>query len=255
MAETEQQTQQTDKPAETPAKPKQLTKAEREFQERQRAIQLNKAEQVATSATSIFDPIAYAQLKTLAADLIAGGATSPDAKTPEQLLVKLQAGYELGMTPVQAQNSLYIVNGKTNIWGAALIARLRLQGWAIRYLNESADECTIQVTKGSEVIEDTFQYQDAVDSGYTKSNDGKEKIGWKKGQNRKLKMRYGAAAQLVKTYLPEVLGGNNIGVQEIDGEVIEGHIAEDSEARKERMAAAEAERANLSKDFVAKAEA
>lgn len=197
------------------------TKAERELETRRQEIQLGKAERVATESTSIFDPIAYQQLKTLATDLIRGGASSADADTPEKLLVKLQAGFELGMTPIQSQNSLYIVNGRVTIWGAALIGRLRQQGWAVKFTDESADGVTITVTKfasgdeqGTE-ISDTFLYQDAVDSGYTQSSRG-EKVGWRKGQNRKLKLRYGAASQLVKTYLPDVLNGQNIGVSEID---------------------------------------
>lgn len=244
---------ETDGEAAKTAKAPTISKADRELALRQREIQLAKAELVATKATNIFDPIAYTQLKNLASDLIAGGATSRDVKTAEQMLVKLQAGFELGMTPVQSLNSLYIVNGKTTIYGAALIARLRLRGWRVRYLNESVDSTTIEVTRDDEVIEDTFYYQDAVDSGYT-SGDGGEKIGWKKGQNRKLKMRYGAAAQLVKTFLPEVLNDQNIGVTEIDGDVIEGEVVGEEMTRRERLEAADAERAALSDEqFEAKA--
>lgn len=245
----------------SPATPmiKKQSKEDLEFQRRQREIQLDKAESVAIQKTTIFDPIAYAQLKQLAVDLIAGGATSPDAKTPEQLMVKLQAGYELGMSPVQSQNSLYIVNGRVTIWGAALIARLRLFGWKVKFVDESQEQCTIQLTKinrGGETVdecEDTFLYQDAVDSGYTAQNDGKEKIGWKKGQNRKLKLRYGAAAQAVKTQLPEVLAGaGNIGITEIDMDapVIEGDYTQSngkltSDERRARMLAAETKRREL----------
>lgn len=195
-------------------KPIKKTKEEKALDIKRQDIQLAKAEAVATTTTSAFNPIVYTQLKQLATDLIAGGATSADAKTPEQLVVKMQSGYELGMTPVESLNSLYIVNGRVTIWGAALIKRLRIFGWNVKYKDESAEECTIIVTKGDEVIEDTFYFKDAQDSGYTTGASGL-KIGWKQGQNRKLKMRYGAASQLVKTYLPEVLGAI-AGIKEID---------------------------------------
>ena len=137
--------------------------------------------------------------------------------------MKLQTGWELGMKPIESLNSLYIVNGRVTIWGAALIRQMRKHGWSVSYTDESADGCTIVATHrkpvsrdlDDETLEDTFLYQDAVDSGYTQDNYGKEKVGWRKGQNRKLKLRYGAASQLAKTYLPEVLG-SVAGVAEMD---------------------------------------
>lgn len=203
-----------------------------DFETRKEDLQIRKAEIVATTSTSMFDPIAYSQLKSLATDLIAGGATTSDAKTPEQLLVKLQAGFELGMKPTEASNSLYIVNGRVTIWGSALIGRLRKHGWNVAYQDESAEACTIVVRKGDEMLSDTFLFQDAVDSGYTSGSTGL-KVGWRMGQNRKLKMRYGAAAQLAKTYLPEVLG-SIAGVAEIDQDA--PPIVEEAVDRKSHIA-------------------
>jgi len=190
------------------------SKEEKALDIKQQEIRLEKSAAIATTTTSSFNPIAYGQMKQLAIDLIAGGATSDDAKTPEQLVVKLQAGFELGMTPVESLNSLYIVSGRVTIWGSALIKRLRTFGWSVSYQDETPEQCTITVRKGDEFIEDTFYFKDAQESGYTSSQNGL-KIGWKLGQNRKLKLRYGAASQLIKTYLPEVLGSIS-GVKEVD---------------------------------------
>lgn len=187
------------------------TKQEKELEVKASEIRLEKTKAVATTKTKVLDPIAFAQMNNLAQSLIAGGAASRDADTPEKLVVKLQAGYELGMQPVESLNSLYIVNGRVTIWGSALIKRLRTFGWSVSYKDESQEQCTIVVTKDGETIEDTFLYADAVASGYTNGAG----IGWKAGQNRKLKMRYGAASQLVKTYLPEVLG-TIAGIKEVD---------------------------------------
>lgn len=204
---------------------------EKQLDIKRQKISLNRSEQIATKSTSSFDPIIYGQMKQLAADLIDGGASSADAKTPAQLIVKLQAGYELGMTPVESLNSLYIVNGKVTIWGSAVIKRLRLFGWSVGYKNETEDECTIEVSKDDEKIIDTFYFKDAVNSGYTTDSYGKVKVGWKPGQNRKLKLRYGAASQLIKTYLPEVLGSVS-GVTDIEQEV---NLNADSDAKKVKI--------------------
>ena len=201
---------------------------------RREEIGLEKSAAVATSTSSSFDPIIYAQMKQLATDLIAGGAISPDADTPEKLVVKLQAGIEVGMKPVESMNSLYIVNGRVTIWGSALIKRIRLSGWTVAYKDEDAEKCTIVVTKDGETIEDTFLFKDAQDSGYTSTSTGVFKVGWKQGQNRKLKMRYGAASQLVKTYLPEVLG-TIAGVKEVDEDAPATNSGSDQLSMKEKL--------------------
>lgn len=211
-----------------------------EVEKRQTEISLKRAEAAATTKTSVLDPVSYAQMKNIAKDLIAGGAASPDAKTPEQLLVKLQAGHELGLTPIESLNSLYIVNGRVTLWGSALLKRLRVFGWSVQYKDESQDACTVIATKGEETIEDTFKYEDAKQSGYTHDSYGKIKVGWREGQNRKLKLRYGAISQLAKTYLPEVLGGIT-GLAEIEedsdfDEVKKNDIAQKKLERQKRLA-------------------
>ena len=214
-----------------PDKPKVIkkTKEEKALEIKQQDMRLEKSMAVATQSSSAFNPIVYGQMKQLAVDLINGGATSADAKTPEQLVVKLQAGYELGMTPVESLNSLYIVSGRVTIWGSALIKRLRLAGWNVSYQDETPEQCKITVRKGDEFIEDTFLFKDAQDSGYTSGQSGL-KIGWKLGQNRKLKMRYGAASQLIKTYLPEVLG-TIAGVKEVDEDAPQPETIESKKAK------------------------
>lgn len=215
------------------------TEAQKDLELRTREIQLTKAEMVATTTTSMFDPVAFAQMEQLAVKLIKGGAASKDADTPEKLLVKLQAGFELGLKPIESLNSVYIVNGRVTLWGSALIGQFRKHGWDVAYSEEDDTGCTITVRKGEQVIFDRFVFQDAVDSGYVQDSYGKDRVGWKKGQNRKLKMRYGAANQLAKTYLPEVLG-STAGVTEIyqDAPWTEAEIVEPADEYAQKIKAA-----------------
>jgi hypothetical protein len=125
-----------------------------------------------------------------------------------KIMVGLQVGVEMGMKPMEALNSLYIVNGSVNVWGKAIVRRLREHGYKIEY-SEETNKCTAIVTKGDETYSDTMSFEDAEKSGYTKDNYGKQKVGWIDGNNRKLKLRYGAIANLIKSYIPEVLGTAN----------------------------------------------
>ena len=175
------------------------------FEERKQEIQLRKAELVATEQTTFFNPVVYAQMKQMATDFIASKAVPRGIENAEQLIMLFQAGYEMGMKPVEAMNSLYIVNGKITPWGPAVIRRLRTFGWQIKY-EETPISCTATVSKANESYTDTFTFEMATKSGYTKDRSGSLKVGWIEGANRTLKMRYGAISTIVKTYIPEVLG-------------------------------------------------
>lgn len=170
-----------------------------------------------TQATGIMDPIEYQQLKVLATDLIKSKAIPRSFENADQLLIGMLTGIEMGMKPMQAIQSLYIVNGAINIWGKALVRRLTEHGYTIRYKNESDESCTAIVGSiaNGMIIEETYTYAEAEASGYVKDSGGKPKIGWRAGINRRLKLRYGVLSLIVKTYMPEVMG-SVAGVVEVE---------------------------------------
>lgn len=196
---------------------KTMSALEKQVEREKTKMQLEKAKAVATQKSKFFDPIIYSQLKIVAEDFIKGGAISADAATPQQMIIKLQAGFELGLSPIEALNSLYIVGGRVNFWGAAMVKRLRMHGWRIQFKDETQESCTAVVSKGDETYEETLTFQDAQKSGYTTGKSGL-KFGWKEGSSRRLKLRYGALTNLIKTYIPEVLGTAS-GIQEYDGDL------------------------------------
>lgn len=160
-----------------------------------------------TSETSFLNPQVYLQMKAMANDFIKSKAVPKGFENAEQLLVAFQTGYEMGMKPMESLKSLYLVNGQLNLWGTAVIRRLKEHGWsAPQYTEETQESVTATIRKGDEIITETYTFGDAKLSGYTTDNYGKEKIGWKPGVNRKLKLRYGVISLIIKSYLPEVLG-------------------------------------------------
>lgn len=170
-----------------------------------------------TQETSLMNPEIYTQMKVLANDFINSKAIPKCWETAPQVLVGLQTGLEMGMNPMEAMNSLYVVNGAINIWGKAIAKRLRDHGYTIAYV-ETPEACKAKVERGDESYIETFKLSDAEASGYTKDSRGQTKIGWRPGQNLKMKLRYGALNALVKTYVPEVLGSAS-GVAEIENDV------------------------------------
>lgn len=168
-----------------------------------------------TGETSLLNPAIYVQMKQLANDFIQSEAIPKCWTTSSQVLVGLQTGVEMGMKPMEAMRSLYIVNGMVNIWGAAVIRRVKEHGYQIKYSAETQETCTATITKGKEKYIETYTYAEAHESGYTTDNYGKLKVGWKPGANRKLKLRYGVMSMIIKTYIPDVLG-SAAGIVEVD---------------------------------------
>jgi hypothetical protein len=194
------------------------TSMEEKLEELQKPAQEDKRSitSIAMSAkTSVMDPVEYSQQLFIAKTLMDGKAIPQGFQSKEQVFMAILAGKEMDMGPIEAVNSLYFVNGKISLYGAGLVSRFRKFGWSIRFQDESSEECTAVVSKDGEEIQETFKFEDAEKSGYTKDYRGSLKFGWKEGMNRKLKLRYGVLNMIAKTYLPEVLGSVR-GIVEIE---------------------------------------
>lgn len=205
-------------------------------------------EAVIETTTSVMNPIEHEQLRKLAKEYYAAGALPESYKSPEQVFLAMQFGRTMGMTPHESIVNGYFVSGSYNVYGKAIPAALRRHGWIWKFVNETEAQCGIKLenSETGETIEDLFTYQDAVDSGYTQKY-GKESFAWKKGANRKRKLRYGVLSLVLHTYLPDVLGAVS-GIAEYSEDYIEGQseTAEDRvEANRQRMEAAEARRKEM----------
>lgn len=180
-----------------------------------------------TTKTSVMDPTEYQQIKVVANDLVKSGALPESFKNAHQVMMAILAGREMGMGTQEALSDLYFVGGRLQIYGKATPAALRRAGWQIVKFEEDATQCTatIRNAKTGEEITDTFTYEEAELSGFTKDKYGNLKVGWKEGANRKRKLRYGVLSQIIHTYVPEVLGAVT-GV----GEYSEDYLSTDAKA-------------------------
>lgn len=187
--------------------------------------------------------------------MIKGGAISKDCSTVPQAMMKIAVGKDMGLTPAQSLNMLYIVNGQVQAWGKGLSYLLRKAGWRYTF-EDRADSCTITITKGDESYSDTATFENAKKSGYTESSyNGRSflKVGWKDGQNRLLKLRYMAMSMVIKSYVPEILGGAmdiveiaedvdlDAPIKEIKAEETQAFVEKENEQRKAEDEAVEAE--------------
>lgn len=174
--------------------------------------------------TNYMDPVVWSQMRGVANTFFESGAIPKGIQNAPQLVMILQAGYEMGLPPIQAMNSFSIINGAINLWGKAVPRELRKHGWQILPYSEDENSCTATIRKigTDEEYSETFRFKDAEASGWTIDSYKSLKPGWRPGQNRKLKMRYGALSALIKTYIPEVLGGaSDIAEVAMDYQIVE----------------------------------
>jgi hypothetical protein len=184
--------------------PEQIIKQEEEKAEHESKLDLIK--KARSETTTLMDPVEFKQIQIIAQVYIDSHALPAQWDNPAKVVMGIQAGLEMGMKPIEALGSLCIINGTIGIWGKAVTRRLREHGWDIVY-TEEVDKCTATITnKIGKTYSDTFTFKEAEESGYTKDSKGYLKPGWKNGQSRKLKLRYGVLSALIKSYIPEVFG-------------------------------------------------
>lgn len=85
---------------------------------------------------------------------------------PEQIMVAIMAGAELGLAPFQALQSFAVVNGRPTLWGDGLMAVARAQGiQAAETLEGEGDAmvatCSVTRPDTGEVITRSFSVPDA----------------------------------------------------------------------------------------------
>lgn len=143
----------------------------------------------------------------VASAMAASGMTPKGVDKPEQVLVAIMAGAELGFAPFQAMQSFAVINGKPNIWGDALPALLWSRGFKLKEWFDDEDEptkafCRITRPDGEE-IERTFSVADAKRAGLL----GKQGP-WQQYQKRMLQMR--ARAFAARDGAADVLRGMHV---------------------------------------------
>lgn len=135
----------------------------------------------------------------LATRAIASGLFA-QLRKPEEALVILMMGAELGLGPMQALRSIYVVSGKPVLSADLLVALVRRSGECASWrVVESTDQrCEIRTMRNGETQEETcvWTMERAVKAGVT------SKPTWKNFPAQMLKAR--AAAELARQVYPDV---------------------------------------------------
>ena len=142
-------------------------------------------------------PTNLPELETFARMASASGYFS-DAREAAQAMVKIAAGLEMGIAPIQAMTSIHVIKGRVTLSANLMAAQVRRAGY--RYLVAwSEGACSITFFDGENKLgESSFSLRDAKTAGLSGG-------GWAKYPRNMLFAR--AMMNGVRWYLPELALG------------------------------------------------
>jgi RecT family len=181
-------------------------------------------------------------IMSLARVMYLGGIQSKSITKPEHIAIRIIAGLEVGLTPIQATNNIMVLNGRATIWGDAALALVKFSG-VMDYHDEGLS--------GDIEDESTFAYCEFVRKGEQKKRQEfsidqakKAKLWgkagpWQEYPGRQLLMR--ARSWAIRDVFPDVLCGLGIAEEVMDyatgvtkspeGELSEGAVAEVADSK------------------------
>jgi len=145
----------------------------------------------------------------LAKAISVSGLAPNGMKDPEQILIAILHGMEVGLKPMMAVQKIAVINGRPTMWGDAIPALLYSHGFKVKeWVDGDTAHCTVTRPDGTETTR-TFSMKDAGVAGLT------NKPGpWKQYPMRMCAMRArafaardGAADVLAGMYIREELDG------------------------------------------------
>lgn len=158
----------------------------------------------AGNAPATFEPQSFGELMEFSKALAHSELVPKDYRgKPANVLVAVQWGREIGLSPLQALQNISLINGRPAVWGDAALA-LCLASPVCEFVRETFDadgtaRCEAK-RRGQEPVFGTFNMEDAKRAGLA-SKDGP----WKQYPQRMLKLR--ARGFALRDAFPDVLRG------------------------------------------------
>lgn len=138
---------------------------------------------------------------------------------PSDVLALMLYGQDLGMSPMQSIQGIYVVKGKPQLSSTTWIALARRQGHKVRMIEADDTKCTVEITRKDDPEHphrQTYTVNDAVHAGLCALKDGKpyargkhgDKLPWEAHTATMLRNR--AISNAAKFACPEVALGFGI---------------------------------------------
>lgn len=178
------------------------------------------SDEMRLAGANYYNPVVWQGMIKFAKTLIDAKACPAGLDTEAKVLVALQAGREVGLSPINALNSFYIVNGKITIYGDSAIALVLRDGHQIDWGKCDATEANVTITRfdNKKTMTAKFTYADAQRKKLDVYSDGRKNPFWQKFPENMLKFKaFGSIARFI---VADSLRGMSI-KEELDGSSID----------------------------------
>lgn len=172
-------------------------------------------------STNIYEPSTFEEANKLALTLSESSIVPADFRNqPGNVLIAMQMGHDVGLSPTQALQSIAVINGRPSIWGDAIPAIIKNHP-AYEWMKETYDEekyiatCEMKRKGEKTTTIQSFSWNDAVVAGLV---DKKGSL-YKKYPKRMLQMR--ARSWAARDCFPDALKGLSVAEEMQDAELID----------------------------------
>jgi hypothetical protein len=144
----------------------------------------------------------FQTMKELGAMAVASGFLPASIKTPEQAVVIMLKGRELGIGPMEAFSKISVIQGKPCMDAELMLSMglKKIPGLVVNVLETTNTNCTIEAKRpGGKLVSLSFNWEDATRAGLT------NKDNWKKYPGTMLRWR--AISAIAKIVFPDALSG------------------------------------------------
>ncbi|WP_433465737.1 hypothetical protein [Spirillospora sp. CA-128828] len=181
----------------------------------------------ARPSVALARPVADLDQAWRLAQALAGSSILPNDLRGKagNVLVILMYGQELGLSPMQSIQGIYVVNGRPQMSGQLWLAKVREAGHSVKVSDHTEKSCTVTITRGDtgEEHSETFTWADAERAKLAKKDI------WLSYPKRMLMWR--AVSHCATTICPEVAMGFGAEVPEAEAPAPEVALAHAVDAR------------------------
>ena len=178
-------------------------------------------ELIKSKATGIFDPVVFKQMEFICEKMVTAKALPKGIENGAQAIVIMQRGWELGLKPMDSLSALYMVSGRIQLWGEAMIREVLKKVDKIKWYEATNEKAICGIFYKGEEYKGEYTIEQARAEGRVgvKNKYGKDKSPtWTKFPKNHL--RFNAVRDVMKFSLPHVMDVGNI-YMEGDEEVID----------------------------------
>jgi hypothetical protein len=185
------------------------------------------SENAITTMDAIFNPSIQQSALKFCKSALDTGLLSASIQSPQQALIILLTGQELGMGPMESLRGIHVVKGKAELSAVAMSSRLLKGGVAIQTLTLDHETCRLQFTRT------IGGHKTQIQTSFTKQDAERAQL-WGKGNWVKYPQDMLYARALTR-------GARRIAADLIAGAYVKGEISDAVEVEREEKREANAE--------------